>query len=77
VVDGNIQAFTREVIDDGQALDPSAIGERVHDEIEAPHFVRCTGNIKRLAVRHNEFPAPALAHAQPAFSVEPINPLVV
>lgn len=49
VVHGNVHAFAGEVIDDGQALDPAAIGQRVEDEVHAPGVVRHTRRQQFLA----------------------------
>ena len=39
VVDRDIDALVAEVVGDGQALEPPTAGQRIADEIHAPHAV--------------------------------------
>src|SRR5262245_51925503 len=73
----NVQALSGEVIDDGQTLDATAAGERVHHEIDAPDLVGPPRQIERLAVSGDQLAPPALANAQLRLAVEPVDPLVI
>lgn len=39
VVDGDVHALAGEVVGDRQALDPASVGQRIADEVHAPHGV--------------------------------------
>ncbi len=77
MIHGDVHALAAEVVDDGQALDPSAAGERVHHEVQTPDLV----DGPRLQQRHPFAPRSldlaTLAHRQVVLAVQPPHALVI
>ena len=71
------QAFPREVIDDRQDPEPSAIGECVRQEVQAPTLVGTLRQRHRRPCAQRTLAAATPAHLQPFLAVEPAELLVV
>jgi len=69
VIGDDVDRLLGEVVDDGEALHASTVGQRVHHEVHRPHLIRRARDYERLAVDRNSSPASPTAHRQARLSV--------
>jgi hypothetical protein len=77
VIDGNVHALAAEVVDDRQALDAPAVGQRVHHEVGTPGVVDVAAGRQRRALEADALGLAALAQRQLVHLVQPPHTLVV
>lgn len=65
----DVYALTREVVHDGQALDPATVGQLIEHEAHAHHVVRSRRRNQLLAQGRRELDLLATAHSQLGFAV--------
>lgn len=73
VIDHGIDALVSEVVGDGQALDPTTVGQGVADEIHAPDRVGAAGLHQRLTLGRWPPDLPAATHGEVGLSVQAID----
>ena len=77
VVDGDIHTLVGEIVGDGQALEPAAVGQRITDKVHAEHLVGRMGRHQLLAQAGRKLDLFAPTHGQLRPLVEAIDLLVV
>ena len=71
------QAFPREVIDDRQDAETSAVGESIRQEVQAPALIGTLRQRHRRPGAERPLAAAAAPNLQPFLAVEPAQLLVV